>query len=193
VPRPITQQNLGAWLLRCNPKNEPQLPELVAGGGHRIERWCVADNYRSRMMAAGDAVFFWVSGDGRLLVRGIWGVGRVLGVDGFRRPAADDPLPSRNFSEAGERPRASVDIPLLPTAVSDRQLRELGISDLEVQLQPQGSNPSWISADQIARLAEVVPELCDLDDWPRKGHSGTSNSSSLKRVSGRPKRDLHHT
>ncbi len=160
MPRPITQQNLGAWLLRCNPKNEPELPLLIAGGGYRIERWCVADNYRSRMMAAGDPVVFWLSGDGRLLARGIWGVGRVLGVGGFR-PAAGDRRSGRNIAGPGERPRVSVDIPLLTGAVSDQQLRASGIDDLEVQIQPQGSNPSWISAAQIARLADAAPGLFD--------------------------------
>jgi len=196
VPRPITQQNLGAWLLRCNPKNEPQLPQLIAGGGHRIERWCVADNYRSRMMAAGDAVVFWVSGDGRLLVRGIWGVGRVLGVGGFRLPPADDPLTRRHLVEAGERPRVSVDIPLLSMAVSDRQLRELGIDDLEVQRQPQGSNPSWISADQMARLAAAISGPFDCGDRlprvqpdlaPRKRATAKSNviSTTIRARLGR--------
>jgi len=137
------------------------LPQLIAGGGHRIDRWCVADNYRSRMMAAGDPVVFWVSGDGRLLARGIWGVGHVLGVGGFRRSSPGDRLGSRNAHGPDERPRASVDIPLLTGAVSDRQLRAAGINDLEVQRQPQGSNPSWISATQLARLADSVPELFD--------------------------------
>jgi len=157
VPRPITQQNLGAWLLRCNPKNEPELPRLIAGGGYRIERWCVADNYRSRMMAAGDPVVFWISGDGRLLARGIWGVGRVLGVRGFPRPAAGGRPTGRNVDGPGERPSVSVDIPLLAMPVSDQRLRAAGIDDLEVQKQPQGSNPSWISATQLARLAAANP------------------------------------
>ena len=159
MPRPITQQNLGAWLLRCNPKNEPELPELVGAGGHRIKRWCVANNYRSRMMAAGDPIVFWVSGNGRLLVRGIWGIGRVVGTDGFRRLSAGHRSTSRSVSELLEPPKVDVDIPLLSEGISDRLLQAAGIGDLEVQLQPQGSNPSWISVDQLARLARSFPGL----------------------------------
>ena len=32
-----------------------------------------------------------------------------------------------------------------------------GIDDLEVQRQPQGSNPSWVSMQQWARLQRVLP------------------------------------
>ena len=40
----------------------------------------MADNYRSRLMAAGDPVVLWVSGDSRQLTWGIWGVGRVIAI-----------------------------------------------------------------------------------------------------------------
>jgi hypothetical protein len=155
VPRPITEQNLGGWLLRCNPKNDPQLPGLIAVGGHRINRWCVADNYRSAMMAPGDPIVFWISGDSRLLVRGIWGVGRVLGTEGLDGSKDCGRPTSLGAVEPGRRPEVVVDIPLLTEAISDEFLRAAGIKDLEVQVQPQGSNPSWISRSQLARLAAV--------------------------------------
>jgi len=146
-------------LLRCNPVNEPDLPHLIAGGGHRIGRWCVADNYRSRMMHSGDVVVFWVSGNGRRLARGIWGVGQVLGVDGLEQPTAEVASATRELRSGGDRPRVRVDIPLLAEPVSDQALRAWGIDDLEVQVQPQGSNPSWISIDQLARLTVGFPSL----------------------------------
>jgi len=181
VPRPITQQNLGAWLLRCNPKHEPELPELVAAGGHRIKRWCVADNYRSRMMAAGDPIVFWVSGNGRLLVRGIWGIGHVVGAGGFRTLSADHEATSRSVSKPSERPKVDVDIPLLSEGISDRLLRASGITDLEVQLQPQGSNPSWISVEQLAQLARSLPGLFAP---PGREHAGRPRSVPVPRTGG---------
>lgn len=151
MARRVTRENLGAWLLRCNPKNEPELPRLIARGGHRIEQWCVADNYRSEMITAGDPIVFWISGDGRRLARGIWGIGNVLGIDLAQRPAAHG-REIHGVAAPDGRSRVEVDIPLLPVAVSDAMLRTWGIDDLEVQVQPQGSNPSWISRGQLARL-----------------------------------------
>jgi hypothetical protein len=158
MARRVTQDNCGAWLLRCNPANDPDLPQLIAGGGHRIGRWCVADNYRSRMMNHGDVVIFWVSGNGRRLARGIWGIGQVLGVYGFDQPA-DDGAVAGELGSPDRRPRVRVDIPLLTEPVSDEALRGCGINDLEVQVQPQGSNPSWVSTDQLARMMAMVPSL----------------------------------
>jgi hypothetical protein len=157
MPRSVTRENLGAWLLRCNPRNEPELAQWAIAGNHRIDRWCVADNYRTRLMTAGDVVMFWVSGDGRLLTRGIWGVGHVLGVNGV------DAAPSRaargrsTTAEHRKRPEVEVDIPLLSEPISARSLHAVGIDDLEVQVQPFGSNPSWMSRRQLARLAALVP------------------------------------
>lgn len=157
MTRTVTADNLGAWLLRCSPRNEPELPQWVAAGEHRIRRWCVVDNYRSRMMAVGDRVVFWVSGDQRLLDRGIWGIGDVVGVRGVVQPATMNPRSGPANRTA--RPNVDVDIPLLTEAVSDRAIRAAGIDDLEVQVQPQGANPSWISTGQFARLVAALPTL----------------------------------
>jgi len=161
MARRITQENLGAWLLRCNPKNAPELRDSIVRGGHRINRWCVADNYRSRMMSAGDAVVFWVSGDGRQLTRGIWGSGYVLGVSGLRAATGCGDVTDMGTAGRHDRPTAAVHIPLRPQAISDQALRANGINDLEVQVQPQGSNPSWISRHQLARLAAAFPLSID--------------------------------
>jgi hypothetical protein len=132
---------LGAWLLRCNPSNNPAVTGLAEVGG-RVGQWCVVDNYRSAMMAGGDRVLLWMSGDGRLLARGIWGAGRVT-------------EPARRSAAAGAL-SVAVDIPVLTAGVTDRELRASGIDDLEVQLQPMGSNPSWVSKTQFARLQSLL-------------------------------------
>jgi hypothetical protein len=110
------------------------------------------------MMNNGDVVVFWVSGNGRRLARGIWGIGQVLGVVGFDQPA-DDGTVAGELGSPDRRPRVRVDIPLLIEPVSDEALRGCGINDLEVQVQPQGSNPSWVSTDQLARMMAMVPSL----------------------------------
>ena len=54
-----------------------------------------------------------------------------------------------------------VDIPLLDSPVTDAELRSAAIDDLEVQRVPMGSNPSWLSRDQLSRLTPLLP------GWPR--------------------------
>jgi hypothetical protein len=71
----ITEDNFGAWLIRCNPKEKWDLPGFIAEGGTRIGSWSVVRNYRSERMAEGDRIVLWVSGDSRLLTRGIGGSG----------------------------------------------------------------------------------------------------------------------
>ena len=52
----ITDDNLGAWLIKCQPTVNVEVP---------------------RAILSGDRVLLWVSGDGRRLARGIWGAGHV--------------------------------------------------------------------------------------------------------------------
>ena len=163
----VSAANLGAWLVRCNPAKW-DLAGYLAGGGKTIDSCSVVENYRSAMMAPGDRVVLWVSGDGRVLARGIWGIGHVSA--GIRDEPAES-VPPRPHHWLDERTRRSVkhavfvDIPLLASPVTDAELRSAAIDDLEVQRQPMGSNPSWISTDQLARLDPLLPS------WPPVGPS----------------------
>jgi hypothetical protein len=92
-----------------------------------------------------------VSGDGRLVSRGIWGLGWVTGAvrdvvdrEGTGPPTKEVPL----------------DLPLLRRGVLEEEIRSAGVDDLEVLRQPQGSNPSWVSKDQLSAIAH----LCGA--WP---------------------------
>jgi predicted RNA-binding protein with PUA-like domain len=74
----ITDGNLGAWLIRCNPVIW-NLAGFIEDGGEWIDNWSVVGNYRSRMMKAGDRVIFSVTGSSPLFGRGIWGIGHISG------------------------------------------------------------------------------------------------------------------
>ena len=156
VPNAITRDNLGAWLLKCNPALW-DLPGFLASGEPSIQSWAVQRNYRAAMMAPGDRVLFWVSGDGRYGVpRGIWGAGRVVA------PAEDWVDAEHGYwrdeeSRRAVRARIRVDIPLLREPVTVADLRAHGVLDLEVQRIPQGANPSWVSADQLAIIDDLLP------------------------------------
>lgn len=151
----VDRASLGAWLLKCN----PALWDLRAfvDSGVRLESWAVQRNYRSALMAPGDRVLFWVSGDGRQgLSRGIWGDGQVVA-------AAEDWVEDEpgwwrhDGSRHAVRARVRVDISLLPEPVPATDLVARGITDLEVQRQPFMANPSWVSRDQLWVLDELLP------------------------------------
>ncbi|MGY1631865.1 protein NO VEIN domain-containing protein [Geodermatophilus sp. SYSU D01186] len=166
APPLVTEDTLGAWLLRCNPEVW-DLPAFMHDGNASIGQWTVVNNYRSRMMAPGQRVVLWATGDGKRIARGIWGLGWVTG------PAHDhvpDDLAEDDASywldeaaNAGAENVVAVDIPLLDAAITDAELKAAGIADLEVQVQSQGSNPSWISKEQLARVESLLPE------WPERG------------------------
>lgn len=159
----VTETNLGAWLLRCNPKVW-NLPAAIEDGDDRITGWSVVDNYRSRMMRPGHKVVLWVSGTSSRLSRGIWGLGHITG------EVEDEPPDVAHADEVGYwlndgvrlgvTNSIDVDIVLMTKPLTDVELRAAGISDLEVQRQPQFSNPSWVSKEQLARITSLLPS------WP---------------------------
>lgn len=140
--RTVTEDNLGSWLIKCDPRVNFELLENGGTGVARVTSRCVARGYRAAMMKKGDRVVLWVSGDGRRMARGIWGVGSVTG------PVEDKV----------DAPFVPVDIPLFASPLSDADLRAVGIEDLEVQRMPAGANPSWMSTQQWDRIQPLLRE-----------------------------------
>lgn len=158
----ITADTFGSWLVRCNPAKW-DLPGYIAGGGDQVDSVSVVDNYRSALMAPGDRILLWVSGNGRAMARGIWGLGRVTA--GVRdEPAGAEPDHSSLWlderTRRGVRHAVFVHIPLLDAPITDAELKSAAIDDLEVQRVPMGSNPSWMSKEQLARVRPLLPP------WP---------------------------
>ena len=107
----------------------------------RSGSWCVADNYRSRLMQPDDAVLLWISGRDRHFVRGIWARGRITA--------------AARHSEDGLQIGLELSLRAEPLA-TDAELRAAGVTDLEVQRMPQGSNPSWVSRDQLEQILALA-------------------------------------
>jgi hypothetical protein len=154
----IDEGNLGAWVLKCNPAVY-DLRAAVEAGVDYVDSWSVRPGYRAEMMRDGQRAMLWVSGDGRRMERGIWGLGWVR--DGVR--GVDDSDPGHWVDHAARRSvRLAVRLwlPLLDQALSVTEIRAAGLGDLEVLRMPQGSNPSWVSKDQLAVLTDLLPP------WP---------------------------
>jgi hypothetical protein len=138
--RAVTEASLGAWLIKCDPIANPDLFDPAGDEPARVTSRCVVRGYRSDLMKPGDRAVLWVSGDGRTKARGIWGTGHVTG----------------RTHETADGLAVPVDIPLLTTPLTDAALRAEGVDDLEVQRMPAGSNPSWVSKEQLARLDRLL-------------------------------------
>lgn len=133
----MTLETLGAWVIKCNPRMTPVEPMCAAGVAR--PSWCVADNYRSRLMRPGQRVLFWVSAHPQ---RGVWGAGHLVG------PVFDD--------DDG-RLHVPVDIPLLDEPLTAVELAAVpGLQSMEVFRSPQQANPSWVSGVELALIEELL-------------------------------------
>ncbi|MDJ0395050.1 hypothetical protein QMK17_17130 [Rhodococcus sp. G-MC3] len=134
--RPITLDTLGAWVIKCNPHTTDLAPMVTAGRAN--EWWCVAENYRSRLMAPEQPVLFWVSSH---RLRGLWGAGRLTGV-----------------AVPGPRWKVPTDITLFDEPILAARLSAIAeLHALEVFRSPQQSNPSWIDRDAWSTVRALMP------------------------------------
>ncbi len=135
--RSVTIEALGAWVIKCNPRMTPIDPMRSAGRAKPV--WCVADNYRSRLIRPGQRVLFWVTSHPR---RGIWGAGRVTG----------------EVTEQDGGLHVPVHIPLLAEPLTAASLFLIpGLREMEVFRSPQQANPSWVTKTEMAVLAPLLP------------------------------------
>lgn len=135
--RSVTAEALGAWVIKCNPRKTAVEPMRAAGAAKAS--WCVADNYRSRLIRPGHRVLFWVSAHPR---RGIWGAGRIAG----------------DLTTDDGTLQVSVRIPLFAEPITAAQLGAVpGLRDMEVFRAPQQSNPSWLTAAEWAQIEPLLP------------------------------------
>ena len=134
--RLVSLDTLGAWLLKCHGGTRPP-----------VRQWCVQPSYRTELMAAGQPVVFWVSGDRRRLTPGIWALGELTGP-----PVLDPP---------GEHRKLRVPLTLHWLDENARFPRDALLADdrlatLEVLRQPQASNPSFVTKPQWAALRTLI-------------------------------------
>ncbi|MCO1657122.1 DUF3883 domain-containing protein [Pseudonocardia humida] len=166
-----TEETLGAWVLKCNP-HVWDLAGFLAGEERLVYGWTVQENRRSDMIRHGQRALLWVTGsvDGPL-PRGFWGSGWTTGpVEAVAELGDDDQaaIDVGYWLDLDARDRMHFAAPLElrvwdEPVVEARVVEVLGPQGLEVVRARQMSNPSWISAADLALLEPLLPS------WPEVG------------------------
>ncbi|MCV7420379.1 hypothetical protein H7K45_07500 [Mycobacterium yunnanensis] len=135
MDRPVTLETLGAWVIKCNPRKTDVEPMRAAG--ETKPSWCVADNYRTRLIRPAQKVLFWVSAHPR---RGFWGAGEVTG----------------DVTLDEGRLHVPVRIPMFDDPLTADELSSAGLDSMEVFRSPQQANPSWLSRAELALIEPLL-------------------------------------
>ncbi|MFJ8197337.1 protein NO VEIN domain-containing protein [Streptomyces sp. NPDC096152] len=154
TPR-ITVDNLGGWILRCNP-DVYDLPGEVENGETKVCSWLVANNYRTELMGSGQRVVLWVGGPvSAAWTVGVWGIGYVTGQADVW--VADFEGLSEYWLDEQRATRLKRTVPLnadiLPTPVSAHEIRAIPeLAGMELFRAQQMSNPIYVSPEEMAAL-----------------------------------------
>ena len=152
----MTRENLGAWLLKCNPAIWDI--ESFVSTREVPHAWAVQPSYRTDLIEAGQRVFLWVTGRDNASVRpGLWAAGTVTGPIYEESVDIDDPF----WLDDDQRDRSThfmpFEIRMLPEPIARRSLQsDPRLAGMEIFRQPRMSNPLWISHDELAALEEHV-------------------------------------
>ncbi|MEU9923751.1 DUF3883 domain-containing protein [Streptomyces griseoluteus] len=154
TPR-VTADNLGGWILRCNP-DVYDLPGEVEKGETKVWSWLVAKSYRTELMGTGQRVLLWVGGPASAAwTAGVWGVGYVTGqadvwvsdFDGLSEYWLDEERATRL------KWTVPLNIDILPIPVSVHEIRAIPeLARMELFRAQQMSNPIYVSPEEMAAL-----------------------------------------
>jgi hypothetical protein len=151
----ITADNLGGWILRCNP-DVYDLPGEVKNGETKVWSWLVAKSYRTELIDTGQRVVLWVGGPASAAwTSGVWGVGYVTGRADVR--VADFDELSEYWLDKERSTRLEWTVPLnvdiLPTPVPVPEIRAIPeLACMELFRAQQMSNPIYVSPEEMAAL-----------------------------------------
>lgn len=173
----LTPDDVGAWLLKANPKTWDITRWVRETAGRvddqdaKIDDWTIQDNYRSWVMDHGQRAVLWVSGDGKQIEPGIWGVGWVTGPSYWGQPVAGDYWLDEEARKNADL-FADVDIALLGAPVSRAAFMSSAVlCGAEVVKAAWASNPSYLTPEEFAALLDLLggpekyPALPTSIDW----------------------------
>jgi hypothetical protein len=146
----VSAPTLGAWLLKTDPSTTP-VAEHARSGFRELTQRCVRRSYRTGLVQAGQPVLLWVSGRDPAVPAGIHARGEILG------PPEDGP--------DGLHLGLTLH-PVDPPVLRVELLKDAVMSRIEVIRMAAGSNPSYLTVDELARLRAR---------WPQVGGSGAAS------------------
>lgn len=132
--------DVAGWLIKSSRAPAEIAPGWAPGAERDLTR-CVRRSYRLGLVSPGQPVVLWVSGR---VAPGVHAVGTVTGPP--REPA--DPVDD-------ERPVLPVRLTRLEAPVERVELlHDPRFRDAEVLRMPAGSNPSWLTTEQLGTVLE---------------------------------------
>lgn len=150
----MTRETLGAWLVKTSPGATP-VDELMRTGFATVTHRCVRPSYRVEVVAQGQPVLLWISGNDARHPAGVYAQGHTTG------PVEPDTTPDPAGGASG-RPALVMPIRLAPLdpPILRRELQQHPrLAALEVLRMPAGSNPSFLTRAQLHELGKEFPQL----------------------------------
>ena len=142
----LTRSDVAAWLVKTSRPPEAIEPGWVPGETRTLQR-CVRATYRLGLMVPGQVCLLWLSGQAR---PGVHAIG-TLAVG----PGGEEPL---DTVDAPGSPVVTLRLRLLAEPVPRRELMATAaFASAEVARMPAGSNPSYLTAPQLAEVKARLP------------------------------------
>lgn len=141
--RAVDADSLGAWLVKASP-DEHSVDELVRQGFETASTWCVRPGYRADLVAPGQPVLLWISGRSTRTPAGLHAQGVTVG--GADRSTGRLAVPM-TFE------------PVSPPVLRSELVAHPVLSRIEVVRMAAGSNPSYLTGNQLRALHAGWPQV----------------------------------
>lgn len=155
--RAITATTLGAWLIKARGGVDP-VEQLIRDRFSAVNGRCVRATYRTDLIEPGQPVLFWISGSSTVHPAGIYAEGHTTG-----RATTTEVADDEGVERAGRgRPTLFMPMTLRPLATPVLRSELLGhpsLSQIEVLKMAAGSNPSFVTSEDVRALRSAWPQV----------------------------------